>query len=94
LEEALEDQAQQLADKAQENPQILSILILDAMKRLGMEQAPEVLQALQGQTIPAMSPATIPTGAQSVPQYQRMGQGLETGPFPQEQNIGQVPLGQ
>ena len=94
LEEALEDQAQQLADKAQENPQILSILILDAMKRLGMEQAPEVLQALQGQTIPAMSSAAIPTGAQSVPQYQRMGQGLETGPFPQEQNIGQVPLGQ
>ena len=89
MEEALKEQDEQLAEKIINDPRILAVVGLDAMKRLGMEQAPEIEQALGGGT-PAGG--ETPTGAASVPRYQRMSPGVEGGTLPQEGEIGQIGL--
>lgn len=90
MEEALKEQDEQLAEKILNDPRILEMVGVDAMKRLGMEQAPEVEQALGG-AAGAMGGGT-PTGAASVPRYQRMAPGVEGGTLPQEGEIGQIGL--
>ena len=89
MEQALEEQDEQLAEKILNDPRILEMIGIDAMKRLGMEQATEIEEALKGSEGTATG---IATGARSVPRYQRLGGGVEGGPLPQESEIGQIGL--
>jgi len=86
-EKALNEQDQQFVEKIMNDPNLLMQMATLAMKRLGMELSPEILQAMQGGTT-----GKTPTGAESVNQYQRMTAGVEGGKLPQEQEIGQIGL--
>jgi len=87
MEQALNEQDQQFVEKIMNDPNLLMQMATLAMKRLGMELSPEILQAMQGGTT-----GKTPTGAESVARYQRMTAGVEGGKLPQEQEIGQIGL--
>lgn len=92
MEQALKEQDQQFVEKIMNDPNLLMQMAMLAMKRLGMELSPEILQAMQGGGA-GVAGTTTPTGAESVPQYQRMMSGMEASPLPQENEIRQVPIG-
>ena len=95
-EEALDEQAQILAERAMQQPGMLEITARDAVKRLGMEIAEEELEEAEGagriagNIPPRREPETVPSGRESVRVRGRGAPGMERSPSPQETMVGSM----
>lgn len=93
-EEAAEEIARVIAEKALENPTIQQAVAMDAVDKLGLERAKELIQQ-QGVELQRggsrRMPENMPTGAESVPQTGRTMPGAEgAAPSPEEAEAQQM----
>lgn len=90
-EEALDEQAELIAEQAMSQPGALEGTTRDALMRLGMDQQlKEIDEAKKASHFPPPRnvPETMPTGYESVPKQGRVPPGLEAGVTPRETALG------